>query len=153
MSQVFIVRNQQGLYLSKQREWISGSDAQHLYRTAYKDDAINTVFEVSSKDVHVRATAVACALNDKGQPIVDRDAGPPADALSENPADNQAHRLPGIADDTADPPPGPDTSAADALEDSAGASISTADSNPGEPLKNAASEDSRGGPERDWARE
>lgn len=132
MSQVFIVRNQQGLYLSKQREWISGSDAQHLYRTAHKDDAINTVFEVSSKDVHVRATAVACALNDKGQPQVDR-------------ADSPDHAPDRTADNTADPAPGPDASPTDALEDGADASISNADSNPAELMKNAASEDSRGG--------
>jgi hypothetical protein len=70
MASVFVVKNQLGLYLSKQQEWVDGSDEQSLYRTAHRDEAINTVFEVSSRDIYLRAETLVCETNDKGNPIV-----------------------------------------------------------------------------------
>lgn len=66
---VFIVKNQAGLFLNKQQEWVEGGDRQTLYRTAHRDEAVNTVFEVSSKDVYLRAEVVACPVDSKGQPL------------------------------------------------------------------------------------
>lgn len=71
MTSVFVVKNQLGQYLSKQQEWISGTDSQILFRTAHRDEAINTVFEVSSRDIYLRAEALACDVDAKGNPIVD----------------------------------------------------------------------------------
>ena len=70
MSHVFVVKNQLGLYLSKQQEWVDGSNSQCLFRTAHRDEAINTVFEVSSRDIYLRAEALACEPDDKGNPAV-----------------------------------------------------------------------------------
>lgn len=70
MTCVFVVKNQLGLYLNKQQEWVDGSDSHALYRTAHKDEAINTVFEVSSRDIYLRAEALACDCDDKGNPVV-----------------------------------------------------------------------------------
>ncbi len=70
MSSVFVVKNHLDLYLSKQQEWVDGSDRHSLFRTAHKDEAINTVFEVSSRDIYLRAEALACEVDDKGNPIV-----------------------------------------------------------------------------------
>lgn len=67
---VFVVKNQQDLYLSKQQEWVEGTDSQGLYRTRHRDEAINTVFEVSSRDIYLRAEAVACELDAKGNPAL-----------------------------------------------------------------------------------
>jgi len=72
MTTVFVIRNQQGLYLNKQQEWVGGTEAVSLYRTLYKDEAINTVFEVSSRDVYLRAEAISCSLDAKGNPAVDQ---------------------------------------------------------------------------------
>lgn len=69
-STVFIIKNQQGLYLSKQQEWVDGSDSHVLYRTRHRDEAINTVFEVSSRDIYLRAETVLCNLDTRGQPIL-----------------------------------------------------------------------------------
>jgi hypothetical protein len=67
---VFVVKNQQGLYLSKQQEWIDGTDNHPLYRTRHRDEAINTVFEVSSRDIYLRAETVICELDAKGNPAL-----------------------------------------------------------------------------------
>ena len=77
MASVFIVKNQLGLFLSKQQEWVDGRDNQTLYRTPHKDEAINTVFEVSSRDIYLRAETLACECDAKGNPLVAVSATPP----------------------------------------------------------------------------
>jgi len=74
MNKVFVVKNQHGLYLSKQQEWVGGTESQSLFRTAHRDEAINTVFEVSSKDIYLRAEAVACDVDAKNNPVVEVNA-------------------------------------------------------------------------------
>lgn len=76
MASVFVVKNQLGLFLSKQQEWVNGSDSHTLYRTAHRDEAINTVFEVSSRDIYLRAEALACECDEKGNPLVTVTAAP-----------------------------------------------------------------------------
>lgn len=76
MASVFVVKNQHGLYLSKQQEWVDGSDSHVLYRTLHKDEAINTVFEVSSRDIYLRAEVFACEDDEKGNPLVSIAAAP-----------------------------------------------------------------------------
>lgn len=85
MSQIFVVKNQHGLYLSKQQEWVSGADAQGLYRSEHKDEAINTVFEVSSRDIYLRAEILACDTSEKGLPIVEVTAQPVQNTADETP--------------------------------------------------------------------
>lgn len=67
---VFVIKNQQGLYLSKQQEWVDGADNHSLYRTRHRDEATNTVFEVSSRDIYLRAETVICELDAKGNPAL-----------------------------------------------------------------------------------
>ncbi len=76
MATVFVVKSQSGLYLSKQQEWVDGSDPHILFRSAHKDEAINTVFEVSSRDIYLRAEAFACECDEKGSPLVALAAAP-----------------------------------------------------------------------------
>lgn len=81
MNTVFTIKNQHGLYLNKHQEWVEGRDGQSLFRTAHRDEAINTVFEMSSRDIHVRAEVIACAVDDKGNPLAEAIATEPAIAL------------------------------------------------------------------------
>lgn len=67
---VFIISNQDGHHLNKQKEWCDGSDNRLLYRAKHKDEAVNIVFELSSKDIWLRAVAHEVELDDKLQPIV-----------------------------------------------------------------------------------
>lgn len=70
MRKAFIITNQHGHYLGKQREWLSGSDRRLLYRSEHRDDVVNTVFEMSSKDFDLRASIAECELDEQGQPRV-----------------------------------------------------------------------------------
>jgi len=70
MSIVFVLQNQLQHFLSKQKQWVSGRDARVIYRTPHKDEAINQMFEVSSKDYTQRLKVLACELNEKRLPVI-----------------------------------------------------------------------------------
>lgn len=71
MSELFILQNQHKLFLSKQNSWVDGQDVNLLYKSPYKDEAINQMVEVSAKDYTQRIKLVRCAVNDKGLPDID----------------------------------------------------------------------------------
>ena len=83
MSNVFIVKNQEGYFASKQKEWECGREPKALFRSPHRDEAINLVFELSSKDIYLRAEAISVELDDKKQPIVEVTAPPKPQADSE----------------------------------------------------------------------
>lgn len=71
MSKVFIVTNQHGHFINKHREWVDGRDPKLLFRSKHKDEAVNLVFELSSKDISLRAEAVAVDVDERDQPVVE----------------------------------------------------------------------------------
>lgn len=73
MTDVFIIQNQNALFLSKQGDWINGKDTNALYRTPYKDEAINTKVEQSVRDPSLRLRTLVCSAGEKGQLLL---AGP-----------------------------------------------------------------------------
>ncbi|MEX1669489.1 hypothetical protein AB4876_11255 [Zhongshania guokunii] len=75
MTTIFVIQNQHGHYLGKQQQWLDGRDRRLLFRTAHRDEAVNVIFEQSSKDIYLRAQPLECELDDSKQPIVK--AGPP----------------------------------------------------------------------------
>lgn len=66
MTEVYIIRNQDQLYLDKQGEWVDGSASHTLYRTAFKDEALNTKVELSVRHPQLRLTIVPGAVDEKG---------------------------------------------------------------------------------------
>ncbi|BFM13973.1 hypothetical protein R50073_01560 [Maricurvus nonylphenolicus] len=70
MKQVFVLQNQLKQFLTKSGEWSDGRDANSLYRSEHKDEAINQQFEVSSKDYTLRISLLKCTLNDRRNPII-----------------------------------------------------------------------------------
>ena len=76
MSELFILQNQDKLFLGKQNIWLDGRDLNALFKTAHKDEAINQMFEASSKDYKQRIKVVTCAVNDKGLPAIDPEIMP-----------------------------------------------------------------------------
>lgn len=83
MNTVFVITNQLGQFLNKHKEWVDGRDAKILYRSPHKDEALNLVFELSSKDIYLRAETAAVELDDKKQPVVeasDTPTGPTDDS-------------------------------------------------------------------------
>ncbi len=96
-SNVFVVTNQNGHFLNKHREWVDGREPRLLFRSPHKDEAINLVFEMSSKDIDLRAEAVNVPLNEHNQPqvevtnpIEDPEPEPEAEASGES-GENTGH--------------------------------------------------------------
>ena len=58
MSSVFVIQNQQGQFLSRQKEWVEKTEIAALYKTPHRDLAINELFEVTSKETDTRAKVV-----------------------------------------------------------------------------------------------
>lgn len=98
MSHVYVLTSQHQLFLSKSNEWIDGRDSARLFRTEYKDVAINQMFEANTRDVSLRIELLECKLDNKKNPQI------PADALSDEPQHVHAGEVTdGVAEEGGDP--------------------------------------------------
>ncbi|BFM09584.1 hypothetical protein [Halioxenophilus aromaticivorans] len=70
MSTLFVLRNQDSLFINRQGEWVSGREANSLFRAKFKDEALNEVFEISARDFGQRITVEEVQATEKGQPII-----------------------------------------------------------------------------------
>jgi hypothetical protein len=70
MTEFYVVVNQHGHFANKHKEWTDGRDNKLIYRSKHKDEALNLVFELSSKDIYLRAQVLPVELDDKMHPIV-----------------------------------------------------------------------------------
>lgn len=71
MTDVYVIRNQHGHYWGKSKEWVNGSEPRTVVRAKHEDEAINTLFELSSKDVELRGEVVATELSERREPIIE----------------------------------------------------------------------------------
>jgi hypothetical protein len=71
MTEVYVVRNQLGHYWAKSKTWVDGSDARVVMRAKHEDQAINTLFELSSRDIELRGEVLPAALGERGEPIIE----------------------------------------------------------------------------------
>jgi len=71
MADVFIVRNQLGHYWGKDKRWVDGSNPRSVMRTLHQDEAVNTLFELSSGDIELRGEIIAAQLTEKGIPVIE----------------------------------------------------------------------------------
>jgi hypothetical protein len=71
MSDVFVVRNQLGHYWGKKKRWVDGTNPHSVLHTAHQDEAINILFELSSRDIELRGEVVSTTLTDKRDPVVE----------------------------------------------------------------------------------
>lgn len=76
MNHTFILQNQEKLFFGKNKEWVDGYDANAVYKTPHKDEAVNQMFEITSKDYKQRVKVISCALDEKSLPIIDSDIMP-----------------------------------------------------------------------------
>lgn len=93
MKQIFLLQNQDKLFLSKQKEWVDGRDLASLFKTSHKDEALNQLFEVNAKDFSQRIHLVTCGLKANGLPDID-----PADLPPRTPAPVQESHSTGAVD-------------------------------------------------------
>jgi len=71
MSEVFVIRNQHGHYWGKAKAWVDGAEPRTVMRTGHRDEATNTLVELSAKDIELRGEIMAVVLGDKGEPMVE----------------------------------------------------------------------------------
>lgn len=71
MSEVFVIRNQLGHYWGKTKAWVDGAEPRTVMRTGHRDEATNTLVELSAKDIDLRGEIMAVTLGDKGEPVVE----------------------------------------------------------------------------------
>jgi hypothetical protein len=71
MTEVYVIRNQHGHYWAKSKQWVSGDEARTVMRAKHEDEAVNTLFELSSKDIELRGEVVAAALSERGEPVIE----------------------------------------------------------------------------------
>jgi hypothetical protein len=111
MTDVFVVRNQHGHYWGKAKVWVDGSSPKTVLRTRHQDEALNTLFELSSRDIELRGEVVQAVLSERGEPVIEPsqiplpeesadtgeesgDAGDEAAEQAENPADDEQAQNP-----------------------------------------------------------
>ncbi len=91
MTEVFVIRNQLGHYWGKGKTWVDGSQPRHVQRCRHRDEAVNTLFELSSKDIELRGDVLAAELSERGEPVVEPSQIPlpmgPEDAAVDEPAE------------------------------------------------------------------
>jgi hypothetical protein len=71
MTDVFVVRNQLGHYWGKAKIWVDGSIPKTVLRARHQDDALNTLFELSSRDIELRGEVVQVELSERGEPVIE----------------------------------------------------------------------------------
>lgn len=99
MNELFILQNQDKLFLGRNKEWLDGRDSGSLFKTSYKDEAVNQMFEASSKDYTQRIKILGCAVSEKGLPIIDAELMPPPQPKLAKPAgDKKAASLEEVTD-------------------------------------------------------
>ena len=59
----FILKNQDGHYWGRSKEWVDGADRSRVALYKHRDEASNTVFELSSKDFGLRADILEMTLS------------------------------------------------------------------------------------------
>ena len=64
MDRSFILKNQDGHYWGRSKEWVDGSDRSRVAQYKHRDEASNTVFELSSKDFGLRAEVLEMTLKE-----------------------------------------------------------------------------------------
>lgn len=71
MSDVYVIRNQQGHYWGKGKAWVDGSDPRAVLRVKHHDEGVNTLVELSARDVTLRGEVVPAELGPRGEPVLD----------------------------------------------------------------------------------
>jgi hypothetical protein len=83
MSTVFIVSNHDGHYWGRGKRWVDGQDSSRVLALTHRDEAVNSVFELSSKDVLLRCDILTLNLVDGKLPKLEVSTIPLPDAEDE----------------------------------------------------------------------
>lgn len=105
MSIVYLLKNQHNQYLERSGEWAPPESSKSLFRTEFKDEAINRKVEFSVKNVSLRLAVVEAKQEVGGKLVIETEDLPPI-ALEQNdempttsPADKLQHGEANALDD------------------------------------------------------
>lgn len=65
MSGAFVIRNQLGHYWGKSGGWVKGGRAGQVACWTHRDEAVNTLFELGSKETDLRGEILLAETEDK----------------------------------------------------------------------------------------
>ncbi|MEX1031848.1 MAG: hypothetical protein WDZ30_00665 [Cellvibrionaceae bacterium] len=77
MDQIYLLQNQDKLFLGKHNEWLDGRDLGSLYKSHHKDEALNQLCEANIKDYSQRIQILSCTAKANGLPHIDAEQLPP----------------------------------------------------------------------------
>lgn len=77
MNQIYLLQNQDKLFLSKQDQWLDGRELGSLYKARHKDEALNYRFEVNTRDYSQRIHVLSCSVKTNGLPQINSEDLPP----------------------------------------------------------------------------
>jgi hypothetical protein len=117
MTEVYVIRNQFGHYWGKGKAWVDGSEARAVMRSPHRDEATNTLVELSAKDVELRGEVMAVSLTERGEPEVEA-SDIPVPLTAEQMAAEEAARLAGEHAEAGQPEPQSEPAEAPASDDS-----------------------------------
>ena len=64
MSGCYVIRNQLGHYRGRSKEWVKGGHPGQVAIWEHYDEAVNTLFELGSRDTHLRGEILEVGLKD-----------------------------------------------------------------------------------------
>jgi hypothetical protein len=76
MSDVYVIRNQLGHYWGKRKAWVDGSEPRVVMRLRHEDEAVNTLVELSARDIELRGEVLSAELSERGEPVIEASAIP-----------------------------------------------------------------------------
>lgn len=62
MSQHFVIRNHHGHYWGRGKRWVDGREVAKVASYRYRDEAVNTLFELGSKETDLRGEVMSLEL-------------------------------------------------------------------------------------------
>lgn len=86
MDKLYVIQDRHGRFLSRREEWVEPASRETLFRSEHKDLALNTLFELNTRDVNLRAVVVEVDCDEQGRPLT---ASLPPPELPGTPTDEQ----------------------------------------------------------------
>jgi hypothetical protein len=71
MTEAFVIRNQLGHFWGKSKVWVDGSQPRLVFRVRHRDEAVNSLFELSSRDIDLRGEVLQTELSERGEPVIE----------------------------------------------------------------------------------
>lgn len=76
MTEVFLLKNQNGDYLEKSGEWVNPAQSKTLFRTPHRDEAINQKVELAVKNAELRVQIATGKVSPEGKLLLKESDAP-----------------------------------------------------------------------------